>query len=160
MKRLAAIGLVVTALLVPETGLTQRGKELRSIPAPGTTPAGVAFEGKALWTVDGRNRMAYRVDPATGAVDHRIEIEAATARGLAWHDGHLVVSDDRKDLIHEVDPDDGTTLRTIPTPAKGVTGMAPSSVSEPQLEPAATRNDATSQDAPCNLPLMVHLPVD
>ncbi|MBS0375703.1 MAG: glutamine cyclotransferase [Proteobacteria bacterium] len=97
------------------------GDALRSIdPASGevrrsidvVAHAGTAFDGEHLYQI-AEDRIL-KIEPASGRVLANIPAPGGGAdSGLAWHEGTLWVGQYRDRKIHQVDPADGTVLRTI-----------------------------------------------
>lgn len=84
--------------------------------------AGTAFDGTHLYQIAGR--QINRIDPSSGAVVGSIPAPGNGAvSGLAWAEGSLWVGQYRDRKIHQVDPADGTVLRSIET-NRFVTGVA------------------------------------
>lgn len=62
---------------------------VRSIPAPGDRPHGIAWEGRDLWCVETDHRSIYRLNASDGAILDRIEIPAdyPEPHGMTMRDG-------------------------------------------------------------------------
>ncbi|CAM5219095.1 hypothetical protein CDEF62S_06004 [Castellaniella defragrans] len=83
--------------------------------------AGTAFDGTHLYQIAGER--IDKIDPSSGAVIGSIPAPAnGSVSGLAWAEGSLWVGQYRDRKIHQVDPANGTILRTIET-NRFVTGV-------------------------------------
>lgn len=86
------------------------GKIVRSLEVP--AHAGTAFDGKHLFQI-AENRIQ-KVDPVSGKVLSTIPAPGNGGdSGLAWAEGSLWVGVYRERKIHQIDPADGTIIRTI-----------------------------------------------
>ncbi|PSJ63104.1 PQQ-binding-like beta-propeller repeat protein [Pseudaminobacter soli (ex Li et al. 2025)] len=86
------------------------GQVLRSIDVP--AHAGTAFDGRHLYQI-AENRIQ-KVDPKTSQVLATIPAPGGGGdSGLAWAEGSLWVGQYRDRKIHQIDPENGTILRTI-----------------------------------------------
>lgn len=86
------------------------GKTVRSIEV--AAHAGTAFDGKHLFQI-AENRIQ-KIDPKTGRVLATIPAPGNGGdSGLAWAEGALWVGHYQGRKIYQVDPDNGTVLRTI-----------------------------------------------
>ena len=83
--------------------------------------AGTAFDGKHLYQI-AEDRI-HKIEPGTGRVLGSIPAPGGGGdSGLAWAEGSLWVGQYRDRKIHQIDPTDGTILRTI-TSNRFVTGV-------------------------------------
>jgi len=87
----------------------ERGTIVRSLDVP--AHAGTAFDGHYLYQISD-NRIQ-KVDPESGRVVSSIPTPDGGASGMAWAEGSLWVGQHHSRKIHQVDPADGTILRTI-----------------------------------------------
>jgi glutamine cyclotransferase len=84
--------------------------------------AGTAFDGTHLFQI--AEAKILKIDPQTGHVLSSIAAPASGGdSGLAWAEGSLWVGDYRGRKIHQVDPETGAVLRTIPS-NRFVTGVS------------------------------------
>lgn len=91
--------------LDPASGRTVRSLEVAA-------HAGTAFDGKHLFQI-AENRIQ-KIDPKTGRVLATIPAPGNGGdSGLAWAEGTLWVGHYQARKIYQVDPDNGTVLRTI-----------------------------------------------
>ena len=99
------------------------GAVLDKLAAPADMPMGLALVNGTLFSADRGSDWIARLRP--GAPDlSTVPYYEQWPFGLA-HDGkHLWVVDAQKAKIHEVDPEDGTTIRTFEAPASAPTGLA------------------------------------
>ncbi|MGO4713215.1 Vgb family protein [Bradyrhizobium sp. 2TAF24] len=103
------------ASLDPESGKTGR-----SIAAP--AHAGTAFDGRHLFQI--AEARIQKIDPESGKVLSSIPAPGGGGdSGLAWAEGLLWVGEYRACKIHQIDPDNGTVLRTIES-NRFVTGVS------------------------------------
>jgi transglutaminase-like putative cysteine protease len=100
-------------------------------PSPGTT--GMAFDGKAFWTVDRQTDKLYRIDPASGKVLATLAAPGYFCTGLAWDGRHLWVADmdftntateSYSGKIYQLDVRSGRTLKVIMAPGADPQGLA------------------------------------
>ncbi|HEV7776817.1 MAG TPA: glutamine cyclotransferase [Luteibacter sp.] len=88
----------------------ESGKTVRTIEIAGH--AGTAFDGQHLFQI-AEDRIQ-KIDPASGRVLATIPAPGnGCDSGLAWAEGTLWVGEHRARKIHQVDPQNGTVLRTI-----------------------------------------------
>jgi transglutaminase-like putative cysteine protease len=99
------------------------GAVLARIAAPADMPMGLALHDGTLYAADRALDWIARLRP--GAPDlATIPFYEQWPYGLA-HDGkHLWVVNAQKARLHEIDPEDGTTIRTFEAPANAPTGLA------------------------------------
>lgn len=96
------------------------GKTLRTIER--ACDAGSAFDGTHLWQI-AESRID-KIDPVSGDVLASIPAPGHGAdSGLAWAEGSLWVGQYRDRKIHQIDPQNGTLLRTIES-NRFVTGVS------------------------------------
>lgn len=114
-------------VLDPSDGAVRRTHALPFVPQD------LDCDGEALLVLDGDWTMGapiLRVSPTTGETIGEIAAPAVmkngktgSARGLAWHDGHLYVLE-IGGRLHEVDPASGELLRSKVTGVNWVFGLA------------------------------------
>ena len=131
MKKLmfcAIITLIMTASL-----LAGPGSVAKRIPAPSGRTTGLAFDGKAFWTVDRDSDKLYRIDPADGRVLATFDAPGYFCTALAWDGKSLWVADmdftntsaeDYCGKIYQIDPASGRTLKVIMAPGSDPQGLA------------------------------------
>ena len=92
----------------------------RSIDVP--AHAGTAFDGKHLFQI--AEHHIQKIDPASGRVLATIPAPGGggSVSGLAWAEGSLWVGAYRERKIHQIDPETGELLRSIPC-TRFVTGV-------------------------------------
>ena len=94
------------------------GETMRVLDVP--AHAGTAFDGRHLFQISG-DRIR-KIDPKTGEVVADLPAPEGGASGMAWAEGTLWVGQYRARKIHQVDPESGAILRTIPS-NRFVTGV-------------------------------------
>jgi glutamine cyclotransferase len=89
----------------PATGITERSIEVAA-------HAGTAFDGEHLFQL-AENRIQ-KIDPKSGRVVATLPAPGGGSdSGLTWAEGTLWVGNHRGRKIHQIDPENGTILRTI-----------------------------------------------
>jgi len=101
---------------------------VRSIPAPGNSNAGLAWDGAYIRDVQEQAGLIYKLDPADGTVLHVIPAPSfgdpdPNAAGLAWDGSYLWHADYGHQLIYKLDPGDGTILAVFEAPGPGPSGV-------------------------------------
>jgi len=97
----------------------ESGEALRSLEVEAR--AGAAFDGEHLFQIAGG--LIQKIEPATGRVVASIPSPGGgDDSGLAWAEGALWVGQHRQRKIHQIDPETGKILRTIPS-NRFVTGV-------------------------------------
>lgn len=86
------------------------GEVLQSIPLGAIHPAGLAWDGEAIWVADRRQRELLRLDPKTGKILSRLESPGYQPAGLAWDGSRLWCLDLAEKTAYAVDP---TTKLTV-----------------------------------------------
>ncbi|KAA8883788.1 hypothetical protein F3087_37640 [Nocardia colli] len=91
---------------------------VRDIPVRALKLCGLTWSGDLLWFSEGVLNQIIAIDPATGAVEHRIPC-AAVRSDLTTLAGHLiqVVGDDR--VLRVIDPLTADTVAELPNPRPG-----------------------------------------
>ena len=84
----------------------------RAFAAPGRGPAGLAWDGEAIWNADFRDGHLYRLAPADGAVRERL-LCPGVASGLAWDGHHLWQAVLDEGWLRAIDPADHDFDRTV-----------------------------------------------
>src|SRR6056297_3517510 len=101
------------------------GKVKKELEAPAFWPMGMTWDGEALWNVDIKGGLplsenyhgvAYRIDPKSGEVLRTVKLSVSKAQGLAWDGRYLWVADDGLNVIEQVNANDGTTIKSFPSP--------------------------------------------
>ena len=92
---------------------TEDGTTITTIPAPSSTPCGLAYDGKYLWVSDRISNMIYMITPDKGEVILFFDAPGPYARGLAWDGKNLWNVDYQTDQIYKLKIfDDQTFSRT------------------------------------------------
>jgi transglutaminase-like putative cysteine protease len=99
------------------------GTVLARLDAGGLSPTGLAWHQGTLFVADrALDSIARR---RSGEPDRSpIPYYEQWATGLAHDGAHLWVVDSQKKKLHQIDPDDGTTIKSFDAPAGGPTGVA------------------------------------
>ncbi|MCU0276882.1 MAG: transglutaminase [Acidobacteria bacterium] len=125
--------ITMTALLFTISLLAGPGSVAKRIPAPSDRTTGLAFDGKAFWTVDRDSDKLYRIDPADGRVLATFDAPGYFCTALAWDGQSLWVADmdftntsaeDYCGKIYQIDPASGRTLKVIMAPGSDPQGLA------------------------------------
>ena len=100
------------------------GAVVATLAAPGNMPTGLAWQNGTLFSADRTEEgLLWRLRPPAGPDLSTIPFYEHAPAGMV-HDGrHLWVVDTHKARIHEVDPDDGTTIKSFEAPAGAPTGI-------------------------------------
>lgn len=86
---------------------------VRSFPAPGPHPCGLAWNGFRLWYSDGKEHALFALDPETGVVTRRIPCpEVRTA--LDYRAPYLWQVAGHPKEIRGLDPEDGRVVEHLP----------------------------------------------
>ena len=91
---------------------TLNGAVMSTYYSPSLNPLGLTYDGAYLWHTShpGTNTeptQIYKIDPANGQVITSFPLPFEWANGLAYMDGHLLVSDGDLGIIYEIDPNTG-----------------------------------------------------
>jgi len=109
------------------------GSVLKRLAAPSPFGTGLAFDGRAFWTVDRDSDKLYRVDPADGKVLAEIQAPGYFCTALAWDGKSLWVADmdftntaaeAYSGKIYQLDVNTGRTLKVIMAPGADPQGLA------------------------------------
>ncbi len=84
-----------------------------SIPLPGRTPAGITWDGKQLWSIDGKTKKLQKIDSLSGAVTRSLDLDLSRPKGLAFDGVSIWVIDEATKKIHSFDPENGRLKKTI-----------------------------------------------
>lgn len=102
-------------------GVTQSGEvvpritdELYSLRIPAQRLAGIGGGGGRLWATDAGGRALLELQPATGGVLRRLDLDLRQPKGLAFDGELLWVADEATKRIHAFDPEQGARVRDIP----------------------------------------------
>lgn len=104
--------------------LADRGTVTRTIPAPGGTPTGLAFDGRLLWVADHKDARLFAVDPASGAVARSVAAPSLRTVGLAFDGERLWTLDGARRMAFRLDPDTGVVDHRIELEAASPRGLA------------------------------------
>ena len=93
------------------------GRVLATLPAPGSSPSGLAWAEGMLWVGQYRDRCIHQVDPTTGAILRTITSNRFVT-GVTWVDAELwhgTLEGGRSEL-RRVDPHTGAVVEKIEMP--------------------------------------------
>lgn len=96
----------------------------RSLPAPGGSPAGLAWDGSAFWVVDAQDLKIYKVDQNTGNILGSIDSPAFIPEGLTWDGSRLWLVDVAEMKLLQLEPSTGKVLKSLNTPGTDPTGLS------------------------------------
>lgn len=99
----------------------------KSLPAPGQGPAGITWDGSALWVVDTQDfetYKLYKIDPQSGSVLSSIEAPTIIPDALTWDGSRLWLIDGAEGKLVQIDPSNGKVLKTLTAPGTYPTGIA------------------------------------
>ena len=99
------------------------GTVIRSFASPGSTPAGLAFDGRALWHCDFGTDRIYQIDPETGTVIKALIPPGAFPEGIEVVGGTLWHVDTGVNLIYQLDINTGVIIRSFAGPGGGSSGV-------------------------------------
>ncbi len=122
MKRFLTL---LAALILLAAGARARvGDILKTIPAPGPRPTGLAFDGSQLWLADAGTDKLYRIDPRSGRVTATFETPGYHPEGLAWDGSHLWHVDAGERLLYRIDPATGRAVAVLESNAANPRDLA------------------------------------
>lgn len=78
-----------------------------SLPSPGPSPLGLAFDGQNLWVSDRSEQRIYKLNPDNGQILLAIPFDGDVA-GTAWDGKHLWQADNRTKTVSQIDPETGS----------------------------------------------------
>ncbi len=131
MKKLSFITLSVFILTI--SLFPGPGSVIKRIAAPSPCTTGLAYDGKAFWTVDRDTDKLFHIDPADGSVLATLDAPGYFCTALAWDGKALWVADmdftntsaeDYCGKIYQVDVKTGRTLKVIMAPGADPQGLA------------------------------------
>ncbi len=109
------------------------GSVIQRIASPSPCATGLAFDGKAFWTVDRDSDKLYRIDPVDGKVLADFAAPGYFCTALAWDGKNLWVADmdftntaaeAYSGKIYQIDAQTGRTLKVIMAPGADPQGLA------------------------------------
>ena len=74
-----------------------------SFASPGSSPAGLAWNGQYLWNGDYETHRIYKLNPSTGSVITSFSSPGVYPFGLAWDGQYLWCADSAADRIYKID---------------------------------------------------------
>ncbi|MFD9737197.1 YncE family protein [Umezawaea sp. NPDC059074] len=86
---------------------------VRSLPAPGSDPGGIAATRGLLWCADRSDRRVRAIRPRFGQVEADVACERLCG-DLTFRDGRLLVVGDERERLLDVDPSSGAVVDAIP----------------------------------------------
>jgi transglutaminase-like putative cysteine protease len=118
------IYLFLICFIAPTLLTAVPGDVIDSIPAPGTCPTGLAWDGNFLWVADRKTDTLYQVDPADGSIRKSIPSPAFWPMGLTWDGAFLWNADIGEEVLYKIDPASGRVVASMPTPCPSPRGLA------------------------------------
>jgi len=113
-----------TIFIIPKIITAVPGDVVHSIPAPGTCPTGLTWDGNFLWVADRKTDSLYKIDPKDGSIEKSIPSPSFWPMGLAWDGKFLWNVDIREEIIYKIDPESEQVVFSIPTPCPNPRGLA------------------------------------
>jgi hypothetical protein len=95
-----------------------------SIPAPDTTPFGLAHDGQHLWNVSLLGQEVYELDPANGSVLKSFPGPDQWCKGACFDGQYLWVTGNYQSRVYKVDTASGATVLSFYSPGSNPTGLA------------------------------------
>lgn len=71
--------------------LTGNYEFIKKIPSPGSSPNGIAFDGKYLWVADSKDSIIYKISTDNGRILEKFNSPIEKPTGLAWDCSNLWV---------------------------------------------------------------------
>ena len=99
----------------------------KTLSAPGQSPLGIAWDGRALWVVDTTDLETYKlyqVDPQSGSVLKSFDVPTIAPDALAWDGSRLWLVDGVESKLLQIDPSNGKVLKTLAAPGQSPLGIA------------------------------------
>ena len=95
-------------------------KVITSFSVPGSSPHGLAWDGKFLWNTDTNSDQLYKLSPQTGEVLGEFPTPGTRSHGIAWEgQGQSLWSADTDDrVISQIDPQSGKVLYSFECPGE------------------------------------------
>ena len=115
MRELFRILLVSIFIMAPAISAAQY--VVKEFHAPGSEARGLAWDGEYLWCADAEEGAIFKIDPASGRVEHSIpfDVPDTFGGGITWSDdGALWVS--RFQYFHKLDATTGQELAEFHCP--------------------------------------------
>jgi hypothetical protein len=84
-----------------------------TIPTPGPSPKGLAWDGSHLWVADDSTDTIYRINPADGRIVSTIPSPGGRPWGIAWDGSHIWVAENEKKSLFKLNPATGEIVHTI-----------------------------------------------
>lgn len=115
------IGVLAGAMLIASTGAAQVN-ELFSFSEEGAAAVALAYSPRRTLVIEGNTNQAVLLGAdMTRTASFAVELENPSA--AAWAEDDLWILDSTTNRIHQVDPTNGTEIRSIPAPKPDVEGM-------------------------------------
>lgn len=100
------------------------GDIVKQLPAPGSCPTGLTFDGKYLWLADRKSDSLYKIDPENGSIIEAIEAPGFQVEGLTMEEDLLWVLDVEEKAAYRLNPKTGIVEKTIDVPCNNPQGLA------------------------------------
>ena len=96
---------------------------INSVPSPGPSPYGLAWDGVHLWVNDDSTDTIYKLNPIDGSIISFFPTPGPVPTGLTWDGTHLWCQDSILDSIYKIDSTDASVIKSIPAPSNFVFGL-------------------------------------
>ncbi len=84
-----------------------------TLPSPGPSPQGLAWDGTHLWVSDDSTDTIYKINPANGVVITSLSFPDANPKGLTWDGSNLWVAFGSSNTINKLNPENGEVKKTF-----------------------------------------------
>jgi hypothetical protein len=100
------------------------GDIIHTIPAPGPSTEGLAWDGTYLWASDNSNDYVYQLDPSDGSILTSFRAPPGSyPNDMTWDGVYLWVAVNNGDTIFQITTS-GTIVKSFPSPYTGPDGLA------------------------------------
>ena len=97
--------------------VSENGSLLKTFPAKGNGPAGLAYDGVNIWHSDAITGFVYKLDPSSMAVLDSFATPGQTPEEMVWDGRYLWIIDGATDILYKFDV--GTPRSLVISPASG-----------------------------------------
>ncbi len=113
--------LIFSVSLVAQDRKKLNTRIISSLPSPGPSPQGLAWDGANLWVVDDSTRMVYKVDPSNGSIVNSFAYPGSVPKSIAWDGKYLITLDHQTNNLFRIENTNqvlGTVLSINKLPVK------------------------------------------